>query len=84
MNDDQQTEISTTADCKIRSAWPTAPSLKPGMAIAEAAAEGQPEACAIRDAWQLRESRASIVNMNWTKERLEEEVEKRTLNFGGW
>lgn len=34
--------------------WSSAPSLKPGLPMMEAAAEHQPEACAIRDAWQFR------------------------------
>lgn len=29
-------------------------SLKPGVAVMEAAAEGQPEACAIRDSWRFQ------------------------------
>lgn len=32
----------------------TAPSLKPGLAMMEAAATGNEEACAIRDAWKFR------------------------------
>jgi hypothetical protein len=39
----------------------TAPSLKPGESMMIAAAFGQPEACAIRDAYAFRENRATRV-----------------------
>ena len=46
--------IEIEAREKFPRIWPNAPSLRPGLPMMEAAAEGQPEACAIRDAWQFR------------------------------
>ena len=37
----------------VQSAMKTAPSLKPGIAMMEACAFGQPEAVAIREAWRF-------------------------------
>jgi hypothetical protein len=38
-----------------------AASLKPDARMMEAAAFGQPEACAIRDAWRFRQNRATRI-----------------------
>lgn len=46
---------------KIVNRLKTAPSLKPGVAMMEAAAAGHPGAKAIRDAWQFQTNRATRV-----------------------
>lgn len=46
---------------KIVNRLKTAPSLKPGVAMMEAAAMGHPGAIAIRDAWRFQTSKATRV-----------------------
>lgn len=45
--------IDSVQRLPARAAMNTARSLKPGVAIMEAAAQGQPEACVIRDSWRF-------------------------------
>jgi hypothetical protein len=46
---------------KIINRLKTAASLKPGVAMMEAAAMGHPGAIAIRDAWRFQTSKATII-----------------------
>lgn len=53
--------IDTPQRIPAHLALKTAPSLKPGLEMMQAAAFGQPEACAIRDAYAFRQNRATRV-----------------------
>lgn len=48
---------------KVVNRLKTAPSLKPGVAMMEAAASGHPGAKAIRDAWVFGQSRATRITV---------------------
>jgi hypothetical protein len=64
-----------------RQAWLTAASLKPGISVMDGCVAGNEEAIAIREAWRLRQSRATrLVEMS--QEAINDAVE-RTPTFGG-
>jgi len=73
--------IEKTERVPAHLALKTAQSLKPGIQMMEAAALGQPEACAIRDAWAFRANRATRVKVV-SRAEFAEMVEKGTVTFG--
>jgi hypothetical protein len=56
----------------------SAASLRPGMAMMQAAAEGNEEACLIRDSWRFN----FPVTVIKTRAEFDALVEKGTVNFG--
>jgi len=73
--------IEKTERVPAHLALKTAPSLKPGIQMMEAAAFGQPEAVAIRDSWAFRENRATRVRV-LSRDEFTAMVEKGTVTFG--
>ena len=68
--------IETPQRIPAHLALKTAPSLKPGLAMMEAAAFGQPEACAIREAWKFKHP-VKIMS----RDEFALAVERGTVNF---
>jgi hypothetical protein len=56
----------------------SAPSLRPGLAMMEAAAEGNLQACAVRDAWQFKEPIRKV-----SREQFEAMVTRNPVVFHG-